>query len=341
MLSLRKAKGEAKPELSLAPVAKRLSEMLGKEVVFAADDNVVGENAKKATEKMENGDVVLLENTRYRKEETKNEENFSKELASLAEIFVNDAFGTAHRAHCSTVGAGEFLQERVCGYLIQKELKFLGEAVANPVRPFTAILGGAKVSDKLAVINELLEKVDNLIIGGGMAYTFLKAQGYEVGTSLLEIDKVEYAKEMMEKAKNKGVNLLLPVDVVMADHFAPDATPIVTEDANVKEDYMGLDMGPKTIVNFVKTIKESKTVVWNGPMGVFEFENFANGTLSVARAMAELTDATTVIGGGDSAAAVNQLGFGDKMTHVSTGGGASLEFLEGKELPGIAALDNK
>lgn len=338
---LGKPKGEAKPELSLAPVAKRLSEMLGKEVVFAADDNVVGENAKKATEKMENGEVVLLENTRYRKEETKNEENFSKELASLAEIFVNDAFGTAHRAHCSTVGAGEFLQERVCGYLIQKELKFLGEAVANPVRPFTAILGGAKVSDKLAVINELLEKVDNLIIGGGMAYTFLKAQGYEVGTSLLEIDKVEYAKEMMEKAKNKGVNLLLPVDVVMADHFAPDATPIVTEDANVKEDYMGLDMGPKTIANFVKTIKESKTVVWNGPMGVFEFENFANGTLSVARAMAELTDATTVIGGGDSAAAVNQLGFGDKMTHVSTGGGASLEFLEGKELPGIAALDNK
>ena len=338
---LGKPKGEAKPELSLAPVAKRLSEMLGKEVVFAADDNVVGENAKKATEKMENGDVVLLENTRYRKEETKNEENFSKELASLAEIFVNDAFGTAHRAHCSTVGAGEFLQERVCGYLIQKELKFLGEAVANPVRPFTAILGGAKVSDKLAVINELLEKVDNLIIGGGMAYTFLKAQGYEVGTSLLEIDKVEYAKEMMEKAKNKGVNLLLPVDVVMADHFAPDATPIVTEDANVKEDYMGLDMGPKTIANFVKTIKESKTVVWNGPMGVFEFENFANGTLSVARAMAELTDATTVIGGGDSAAAVNQLGFGDKMTHVSTGGGASLEFLEGKELPGIVALDNK
>ncbi|KPI48676.1 phosphoglycerate kinase [Clostridioides difficile] len=338
---LGKPKGEAKPELSLAPVAKRLSEMLGKEVVFAADDNVVGENAKKATEKMENGDVVLLENTRYRKEETKNEENYSKELASLAEIFVNDAFGTAHRAHCSTVGAGEFLQERVCGYLIQKELKFLGEAVANPVRPFTAILGGAKVSDKLAVINELLEKVDNLIIGGGMAYTFLKAQGYEVGTSLLEIDKVEYAKEMMEKAKNKGVNLLLPVDVVMADHFAPDATPIVTEDANVKEDYMGLDMGPKTIANFVKTIKESKTVVWNGPMGVFEFENFANGTLSVAKAMAELTDATTVIGGGDSAAAVNQLGFGDKMTHVSTGGGASLEFLEGKELPGIAALDNK
>lgn len=338
---LGKPKGEAKPELSLAPVAKRLSEMLGKEVVFAADDNVVGENAKKATENMENGDVVLLENTRYRKEETKNEENYSRELASLAEIFVNDAFGTAHRAHCSTVGAGEFLEERVCGYLIQKELKFLGEAVANPVRPFTAILGGAKVSDKLAVINELLEKVDNLIIGGGMAYTFLKAQGYEVGTSLLEIDKVEYAKEMMEKAKNKGVNLLLPVDVVMADHFAPDATPIVTEDANVKEGYMGLDMGPKTIANFVKTIKESKTVVWNGPMGVFEFENFANGTLSVAKAMAELTDATTVIGGGDSAAAVNQLGFGDKMTHVSTGGGASLEFLEGKELPGIAALDNK
>lgn len=337
---LGKPKGEAKPELSLAPVAKRLSEMLKKEVVFAPNDNVVGENVKEAIEKMQNGDVVLLENTRYRKEETKNEENYSKELASLAEIFVNDAFGTAHRAHCSTVGAGEFLEERACGYLIQKELKFLGEALENPVRPFTAILGGAKVSDKIAVINELLEKVDNLIIGGGMAYTFLKAQGYEIGTSLVEEDKVEYAKEMMEKAQAKGVKLLLPIDNAVSEKFA-DSTPIITEDANIPDGHMGLDIGPKTIESYVDTVNNSKTIVWNGPMGVFEFENFAKGTLAVARAMASLTDATTVIGGGDSAAAVNQLGFGDKMTHVSTGGGASLEFLEGKELPGIVALDNK
>ena len=337
---LGKPKGEPKPELSLAPVAKRLSEMLGQEVVFAADDNVVGENAKAAIEKMENGDVVLLQNTRYRKEETKNEENFSKELASLADVYVNDAFGTAHRAHCSTVGAGEFLEERACGYLIQKELKFLGEAVENPVRPFTAILGGAKVSDKIAVIEQLLEKVDNLIIGGGMAYTFLKAQGYEIGTSLVEEEKVEYAKEMMEKAKAKGVKLLLPIDNAVADKFA-DVAPVITEDANIPEGFMGLDIGPKTIEEYVNTVNASKTIVWNGPMGVFEFENFANGTLAVAKAMAALTDATTVIGGGDSAAAVNQLGFGDKMTHVSTGGGASLEFLEGKELPGIVALDNK
>lgn len=337
---LGKPKGEAKPELSLAPVAKRLSEMLNKEVVFAADDNVVGENAKAAIEKMENGDVVLLQNTRYRKEETKNKENFSKELASLADVYVNDAFGTAHRAHCSTVGAGQFLEERACGYLIQKELKFLGEAVENPVRPFTAILGGAKVSDKIAVIEQLLEKVDNLIIGGGMAYTFLKAQGYEIGTSLVEEEKVEYAKEMMEKAKAKGVKLLLPIDNAVADKFA-DVEPVITEDANIPQGFMGLDIGPKTIEEYVNTVNASKTIVWNGPMGVFEFENFANGTLAVAKAMAALTDATTVIGGGDSAAAVNQLGFGDKMTHVSTGGGASLEFLEGKELPGIVALDNK
>jgi phosphoglycerate kinase len=337
---LGKPKGEAKPELSLAPVAKRLSEMLGQEVVFAADENVVGENAKSAIEKMENGDVVLLENTRYRKEETKNVEEFSKELASLAEVFVNDAFGTAHRAHCSTVGAGEFLNERACGYLIQKELKFLGEAVATPVRPFTAILGGAKVSDKIAVIEQLLEKVDNLIIGGGMAYTFLKAQGYEIGTSLVEEDKVEYAKEMMEKAEAKGVKLLLPIDNAVADKFA-DVEPVITEDANIPAGHMGLDIGPKTIEEYVNTVNASKTIVWNGPMGVFEFKNFADGTLAVAKAMANLEDATTVIGGGDSAAAVNQLGFGDKMTHVSTGGGASLEFLEGKELPGIVALDNK
>ena len=337
---LGKPKGEAKPELSLAPVAKRLSEMLNKKVVFAADDNVVGENAKTAVENMENGDIVLLQNTRYRKEETKNEENFSKELASLADIFVNDAFGTAHRAHCSTVGAGEFLEERACGYLIQKELKFLGEAVANPVRPFTAILGGAKVSDKIAVIEQLLEKVDNIIIGGGMSYTFLKAQGYEIGTSLVEEDRVEYAKEMMAKAEAKGVKFLLPIDNAVADKFA-DVEPVITEGANIPEGFMGLDIGPKTIELYVNTVKESKTIVWNGPMGVFEFENFNKGTLAVAKAMADLTDATTVIGGGDSAAAVNQLGFGDKMTHVSTGGGASLEFLEGKELPGIVALCNR
>ena len=337
---LGKPKGEAKPELSLAPVAKRLSEMLNKEVVFAADDNVVGENAKAAIEKMENGDVVLLQNTRYRKEETKNEENFSKELASLADVYVNDAFGTAHRAHCSTVGAGEFLEERACGYLIQKELKFLGEAVENPVRPFTAILGGAKVSDKIAVIEQLLEKVDNLIIGGGMAYTFLKAQGYEIGTSLCEDDRLDYAKEMIAKAEANGVRFLLPVDHRIADGFK-DVEATVTDDQNIPAGFMGLDIGPKTIEEYVNTVNASKTIVWNGPMGVFEFENFANGTLAVAKAMAALTDATTVIGGGDSAAAVNQLGFGDKMTHVSTGGGASLEFLEGKELPGIVALDNK
>ena len=338
---LGKPKGEPRPELSLAPVAKRLSEMLGQEVVFAADTNVVGENAKAAVSNMKDGDVVLLENTRYRKEETKNEENFSKELASLADIFVNDAFGTAHRAHCSTVGAGQFLEERACGYLIQKELKFLGEAVANPVRPFTAILGGAKVSDKINVINQLLDKVDNLIIGGGMAYTFLKSQGYEIGDSLLEADKVDYAKEMIEKAEAKGVKLYLPVDFKTADRFAADAEVAITEDQNIADGYQGLDIGPKTVEKFVDVVNNSKTIVWNGPMGVFEFEAFAGGTLAIAKAMAALEDATTVIGGGDSAAAVNQLGFGDKMTHVSTGGGASLEFLEGKELPGIAALDNK
>ena len=337
---LGKPKGEPKPELSLAPVATRLSEMLGQEVVFAADANVVGENAKKAVAEMKDGDVVLLENTRYRKEETKNEEGYSKELASLAEIFVNDAFGTAHRAHCSTVGAGQFLEERVCGYLIQKELDFLGSAVENPVRPFLAILGGAKVSDKLGVINNLLEKVDTLIIGGGMAYTFIKALGHEIGTSLLEEDKVAYAKEMMDKAKAKGVNLLLPVDVVYADRFAEDAQPHITEGRDIPADCMGLDIGPKTRELFANAVRESKTVVWNGPMGVFEFENFANGTKAIAQAMADV-DATTIIGGGDSAAAVNQMGFGDKMSHISTGGGASLEFLEGKELPGIVALDDK
>ncbi|EJO5347992.1 phosphoglycerate kinase [Clostridium botulinum] len=335
-----KPKGEPKKELSLLPVAKRLSEMLNKQVVFADDDNVVGENAKKAVEDMKDGDIVLLQNTRYRKEETKNEEIFSKELASLAELFVNDAFGTAHRAHCSTVGVTNYLKEAACGYLIQKELKFLGNAVQKPERPFVAILGGAKVSDKINVINNLLDKVDTLIIGGGMGYTFLKAQGYTIGNSLVEEDKVEYSKEMINKAKEKGVNLLLPVDNVVADKFDKDATPVVTEDQNIKEGYMGLDIGPKTSKLYSDAIKSAKTVVWNGPMGVFEFKNFANGTIEVAKAMAD-SDAVTIIGGGDSAAAVNILGFGNKMTHISTGGGASLEFLEGKELPGISALNDK
>ncbi|MEA5270333.1 phosphoglycerate kinase [Clostridium perfringens] len=334
-----KPKGEAKPEFSLAPVAKRLSEMLGKEVVFAADDNVVGENAKKAVAEMKDGDVVLIQNTRYRKEETKNGEELSKELASLAEMFVNDAFGTAHRAHCSTVGVTEYLKPAVCGYLIQKELKFLGDAVETPERPFVAILGGAKVSDKINVINNLLEKVDTLIIGGGMAYTFLKAQGYTVGSSLVEEDKVEYAKEMLAKAEEKGVKLLLPVDHRVAKEFK-DVEAVVTEDQNIAEGFMGLDIGPKTEAIYAEAIKDAKTVIWNGPMGVFEFENFNKGTIAVAKAMAE-ADATTIIGGGDSAAAVNILGFGDKMSHISTGGGASLEFLEGKVLPGIAALNDK
>ncbi|MBS5306623.1 phosphoglycerate kinase [Clostridium tertium] len=324
---------------SLAPVAKRLSEMLDKEVVFARDEEVVGANARAAVAEMKDGDVVLLENTRCRKEETKNIEEFSKELASLADIFVNDAFGTAHRAHCSTVGVTEFLDTAVCGYLIQKELKFLGEAVNNPVRPFVAILGGAKVSDKIAVINNLLEKVDTLIIGGGMAYTFLKAQGYEVGSSLVEADRIEYAKEMIEKAAAKGVKFLLPVDHRVAEEFK-DVEPVVTEDQNIPAGSMGLDIGPKTETLYADAIKDAKTVIWNGPMGVFEFENFNKGTIAVAKAMAD-ADATTVIGGGDSAAAVNILGFGDKMTHISTGGGASLEFLEGKALPGIEALNNK
>lgn len=324
---------------SLAPVAKRLSEMLDKEVVFARDKEVVGANARAAVEAMKDGDVVLLENTRCRKEETKNVETFSKELASLADIFVNDAFGTAHRAHCSTVGVTEFLDTAVCGYLIQKELKFLGEAVNNPVRPFVAILGGAKVSDKIAVINNLLEKVDTLIIGGGMAYTFLKAQGYEVGSSLVEADRIEYAKEMIEKAAAKGVKFLLPVDHRVATEFK-DVEAVVTEDQNIPAGSMGLDIGPKTEALYADAIKDAKTVIWNGPMGVFEFENFNKGTIAVAKAMAD-ADATTVIGGGDSAAAVNILGFGDKMTHISTGGGASLEFLEGKALPGIEALNNK
>ena len=338
---LGKPKNGYEAAFSLEPVAKKLSELLGKEVRFAADPQVSGDIAKEVINEMKDGDIVLLENTRFRKEETKNEESFSRELASLADIFVNDAFGTAHRAHCSTVGAGEFMQARVCGYLIQKELKFLGEAVENPKRPFTAILGGAKVSDKIAVIEKLLDKVDTLIIGGGMAYTFLKAQGYEIGTSLVEEEKVEYAAEMIEKAKQKGVTMLLPVDNVAADRFAADAEAVVTQDQNIPQGHMGLDIGPKTVELYVEKVRSSATIIWNGPMGVFEFEKFAQGTLVIAKNMAELEDAVTVIGGGDSAAAVNQLGFGEKMTHVSTGGGASLEFLEGKELPGIVSLDSK
>ena len=324
---------------TLAPVAVRLSEMLGKEVVFARDEEVVGENARKAVADMKDGDVVLLENTRCRKEETKNGEELSKELASLCDIYVNDAFGTAHRAHSSTEGVTKFVDTAVCGYLIQKELKFLGEAVNNPVRPFVAILGGSKVSDKIAVINNLLEKVDTIIIGGGMAYTFLKAQGYEIGTSLCEDDRLDYAKEMIAKAEANGVRFLLPVDHRIASEFK-DVEATVTEDQNIPAGFMGLDIGPKTEALYAVAIKDAKTVIWNGPMGVFEFENYNKGTIAVAKAMAD-ADATTVIGGGDSAAAVNILGFGDKMTHISTGGGASLEFLEGKTLPGIAALNDK
>ena len=337
---LGKPKGTPKPELSLAPVAVRLSELLGMEVKFAKDDNVVGENAKAAVAAMKDGDVVLLENTRYREEETKNIESFSKDLASLCDIFVNDAFGTAHRAHCSNVGVTKFVDTAVVGYLMQKEIDFLGNAVSNPKRPFVAILGGAKVSSKISVINNLLDKVDTLIIGGGMAYTFMKAQGEEVGGSLLEADYLDYAKEMLDKAKEKGVNLLIPVDTVVAKEFSNDAEFKTVKRGKIEPEWQGLDIGEETSRLFADAIKDAKTVVWNGPMGVFEMSNFANGTIAVAKALAEI-DATTIIGGGDSAAAVNQLGFGDKMTHISTGGGASLEFLEGKELPGVAAANDK
>ena len=339
---LGKPKGEPKPELSLAPVAKRLSELLGKEVKFAADNNVVGDNAKAAVAAMNDGDVILLENTRYRVEETKNGEAFSKELASLADVFVNDAFGTAHRAHCSNVGVTEFIEgDCVVGYLMQKEIDFLGNAVNNPTRPFVAILGGAKVSSKISVINNLLDKVDTLIIGGGMAYTFMAAHGEEVGKSLLEEDYKQYALDMEKKAEEKGVKLLIPIDTVVADDFSNDANFKVVGRGEIPADMEGLDVGPKTAELFADAVKGAKTVVWNGPMGCFEMPNFAKGTIAVAEAMAELKDATTIIGGGDSAAAVNQLGFGDKMTHISTGGGASLEFLEGKDLPGVVAADDK
>ena len=341
---LGKPKGEPKPELSLAPVAVRLSELLGQEVKFAADDNVVGENAKAAVAAMQDGDVVLLQNTRYRAEETKNREAFSKELASLCDVFVNDAFGTAHRAHCSNVGVTEYVDTAVVGYLMQKEIDFLGNAVNNPVRPFVAILGGAKVADKLNVINNLLEKCDTLIIGGGMAYTFVKAQGGNVGISLVDDSKLDYCNDMLKKAEELGKKILLPIDTVAADGF-PDPidaeikTMIVPTNA-IPDDKEGLDIGPKTRELFADAVKNAKTVVWNGPMGVSENPCLAAGTIAVAQALAD-TDATTIIGGGDSAAAVNNLGFGDKMTHISTGGGASLEFLEGKDLPGVVAANDK
>lgn len=336
---LGKVKGPD-PSKSLKIVGERLSELLGINVKFIPSNLVVDDNVRKEVSQMQEGEIILLENTRFRPEEGKCEDSFSKDLASICDVFVNDAFGTAHRAHCSTVGVTKFVDESVCGFLIQKELKFLGDAVSNPERPFVAILGGAKVSDKINVINNLLDKVDVLIIGGGMSYTFLKSLGYTIGTSLLEEDKVDFAKEMIEKAKTKGVELLLPVDLVVADKFDNNAFRKVTEDQNIEDGFMGLDIGDKSIKLFSDAISKAKTVIWNGPVGVFEFSNFSKGTMEIARVMAN-TDAVTIIGGGDSAAAVNLLGFGDKMTHISTGGGASLEFLEGKELPGISALNNK
>ena len=341
---LGKPKGEPKPELSLAPVAVRLSELLGQEVKFAADPEVVGPNAKAAVEAMKDGEVVLLENTRYRAEETKNGEAFSKDLASLCDVYVDDAFGTAHRAHCSNVGVTQYVDTAVVGYLMQKEIDFLGNAVTNPERPFVAILGGSKVSSKISVINNLLDKVDVLIIGGGMAFTFLKAQGKEIGKSLVDDTKLDYCREMVEKAAKLGKKLLLPVDAAVAASFPdPIDAPIEVQNVSVNAipaDTMGLDIGPETAKLYADTVKSAKTVVWNGPMGVFENPTLAQGTIAVAKALAD-TEATTIIGGGDSAAAVNQLGFGDKMTHISTGGGASLEFLEGKELPGVAAANDK
>ncbi len=340
-----KPKGEPVPELSLAPVAEKLSEKLGVAVKFAADDCVVGENAKAAVAAMNDGDVVLLQNTRYRKEETKNGEAFSRELASLCDIFVNDAFGTAHRAHCSTVGVADYVSESAVGYLMGKELKYLGNAVEDPKRPFVCILGGAKVADKLNVIENLLGKADTLIIGGGMSFTFLKAMGHQIGKSLLDESKVDYCRDMLKKAEDKGVKLLLPIDTVCSKVY-PDPidakldVSVVSSDS-IPADEMGLDIGPKTVELFSQEIANAKTIVWNGPMGVAENPQLANGTLGVAKAMAANEDAITIIGGGDSAAAVNQLGFGDKMTHISTGGGASLEFLEGKQLPGIECISEK
>ena len=338
---LGKPKGEPKPELSLAPVAVRLSELLGQEVKFAADPEVVGPNAKAAVAAMKDGDVILLENTRYRAEETKNVDKFSEELASLCDVFVDDAFGTAHRAHCSNVGVTKYVKTSVVGYLMQKEIDFLGNAVNNPKRPFVAILGGSKVSSKISVIENLLDKVDVLIIGGGMSYTFSKALGGKIGNSLCEDDYVEYALNMLKKAEKNGVKLMLPVDTVVADAFANDANIQVVPAGEIPDGWEGLDIGPATREAYAEALKDAKTVVWNGPMGVFELPNFAVGTKAIAEVLAHLDDAITVIGGGDSAAAVNQMGYGDKMTHISTGGGASLEFLEGKELPGVVAANDK
>ena len=339
---LGKPKNGPEEKFSLAPVAARLSEYLGKEVVFANDDEVVGENAKAAVAAMKDGDVVLLQNTRFRKEETKNIENFSQELASLADCFVNDAFGSAHRAHCSTEGVTKFLSPNVAGYLIGKELDVMGKALENADRPFVAVLGGAKIQDKLNVINNLLEKVDTLIIGGGMSYTFLKAKGYEIGKSMLDETKIDYCKEMMAKAEEKGVKLLLPIDCVTIEEFTfdPAVETVIADADQIPADRESCDIGPKTRALYAEAVKAAKTVVWNGPMGVFENPTLAAGTLAVAEAMAE-SEAVTIIGGGDSAAAVEQMGLGDKMTHISTGGGASLEYLEGKVLPGVAALDEK
>ena len=336
---LGRPKGEYKPEFSLAPVAKKLSEYLGTEVKLAEDPEVVGENAKKLAAELKDGEVMLLENVRYRKEETKNEENFSKELASLADIFVNDAFGTAHRAHCSTTGVASYLPA-VCGYLIQKEIKFMGGALANPKRPLVAILGGAKVSDKIGVIENLIDKCDTIIIGGGMAYTFMKYLGHNIGTSLLEADWVEKAGQMMADAEAKGVKFLIPVDNKVGKEYAADTEAKIVSSDEIPDGWMGLDIGPKSMEVFVDAIKGAGTVIWNGPMGVSEWDNFAAGTIAVANAVAE-SGAVSIIGGGDSVAAVTKLGFADKMSHISTGGGASLEFLEGKELPGIAALQDK
>lgn len=336
---LGRPKGEYKPEFSLAPVAKRLSEYLGVEVKLAEDENVVGENAKAMAAELKDGEVMLLENVRYRKEETKNEENFSKELASLADIFVNDAFGTAHRAHCSTTGVASYLPA-VCGYLIQKEIKFMGGALSDPKRPLVAILGGAKVSDKIGVIANLIEKCDTIIIGGGMAYTFMKYLGHNIGDSLLEVDWIEKAGEMMKTAEEKGVKFLIPVDNKVGKEYDENTEYKIVNSDDIPDGWMGLDIGPKTEELFADAIKGAGTVIWNGPMGVSEWENFASGTIAVAKAVAD-SGAISIIGGGDSVAAVTKLGFADKMSHISTGGGASLEFLEGKDLPGICALADK
>ena len=339
MSHLGRPEGEPKKEFTLAPVAERLTELLGEKVIFAASDLVVDEKVKEAANALKDGEVMLLENVRFRKEETKNGADFAKELASLGDIFVNDAFGTAHRAHASTAGIADYLP-CVSGFLIEKEVKFLGDALENPARPFVAIMGGAKVGDKIPVIKNLLKKVDSLIIGGGMAYTFFKAQGYEIGTSILDADNIELAKELLAEAEKIGVKILLPVDAVCAKEFKNDTEFAVYAKENMPKDRMGMDIGPESVKLFTEAVKNAKTVVWNGPMGVFEMPNFENGTKKVAEALAQ-SDAVTIIGGGDSAAACEQFGLKDKMTHISTGGGASLEFLEGKVLPGVAVIEDK